>query len=107
MIVLSFVEESEIGGLRNEDLSRRDCEAAETEAGGITQFSRSSGDRVIHSLSIAAGPLLVGCRVRDARSRSLCAMFSSSHSVSFASTRQRLEARTLRKACFHAREPWR
>jgi len=69
---------------------------------------RSSGDRVIHSLStIAADPLLVGCRVRDARSRSLSAMFNSSHSVSFASTRQRLEARTLRKACFHGRESWR
>jgi hypothetical protein len=36
---------------------------------------RSSGDRVIHSLGIAADPLLVGCRVRDARSRSLCASF--------------------------------
>jgi hypothetical protein len=68
---------------------------------------RSSGDRVIHSLSIAADPLLVGCRVRDARSRSLSAMFNSSHSVSFASTRQRLEARSLRKACFHGRESWR
>lgn len=42
MIVLSFVEESEIQGLRNEDLSRRDCEAAETEAGGIIRFSRFS-----------------------------------------------------------------
>ncbi|CAK9203455.1 unnamed protein product [Sphagnum jensenii] len=42
MIILSFVEESEIEGLRNEDLSRRDCEAAETEAGGIIRFSRFS-----------------------------------------------------------------
>jgi hypothetical protein len=87
---------------------------------------RSSGDRVIHNLSIAADPLLVGCRVemhetdlslqvsekqsvlcKFPRCRSLPAMFNSSHSVSFASTRQRLEAMILRKACFHARESWR